>query len=649
MMAFQNLKASSFGDLLDNPSGWTAKGGQPGDARGIVPAHVKGSTPDSAPSNTQEERTQAGIQPSEPEDTPTGSTPEGTPEERTASAPVLSQTPAGAHTPPGTQAFAAEESAAGPMDSTPEATGPVNSMPDALTDPVESTPGDKPQDALSKVPPVSSPSEGVKEAEPADVPKSPEDKPDGTQGKAPETPPVTDSPEDIQRDSTEEAPGETDGTPAKAPEASRAIPDRSSAMERLVQQLEDRPELAETFLKMFSLMPEAPGAKKTVPPVPKPEAPAPPDKADTVEVKAPADPADSDPAGSPAVPDKVKTPPEGAAEEVVPSPETTPETSAPVDPDEKPEALPVEGTEIARPADAETPVKDVQRSSDDVSGSSKVITPAGDEKAATDESTKALDLSPVIDAAIRKSFRDIFASLPKNPAPDDATLSLPDSDDPLQILSAALEPVEQARAAKAEATKVDQLLTLEQLTRSELIAMESVLKELRTLARRQEVHLSLNRGAVKNGLTEVRQNLSDFREFLSTKSEPVEDDDEEAETPVEVSLADLAERIDYIRQALLAFKEDASRVKPAEPLPDAKALQASYDETLERMEHIPNALDEGIQKVLGNAQRQVDRYCTKFLSVHKKKDHPLLKALPFIAAFLGGFLGALVVGQALLH
>lgn len=628
MMAFQNLKASSFGDLLDNPSGWTAKGGQPGDARGIVPAHVKGSTPDSAPSNTQEERTQAGTQPSEPEDTPTGSTPEGTPEERTASAPVLSQTPAGAHTPPGTQAFAAEESAAGPMDSTPEATGPVNSTPDALTDSVESTPGDKPQDALSEVPPVSSPSEGVKEAEPADVPKSPEDKPDGTQGKAPETPPVTDSPEDIQRDSTEEAPGETDGTPAKAPEASRAIPDRSSAMERLVQQLEDRPELAETFLKMFSLMPEAPGAKKTVPPVPKPEAPAPPDKADTVEVK---------------------TPPEGAAEEAAPSPETTPETSAPADPDEKPEALPVEGTEIARPADAETPVKDVQRSSDDVSGSSKAITPVGDEKAVTDESTKTLDLSPVIDAAIRKSFRDIFASLPKNPAPADTTPSLPDSDDPLQILSAALEPVEKARAAKAEATKVDQLLTLEQLTRSELIAMESVLKELRTLARRQEVHLSLNRGAVKNGLTEVRQNLSDFREFLSTKSEPVEDDDEEAETPVEVSLADLAERIDYIRQALLAFKEDASRVKPAEPLPDTKALQASYDETLERMEHIPNALDEGIQKVLGNVQRQVDRYCTKFLSVHKKKDNPLLKALPFIAAFLGGFLGALVVGQALLH
>lgn len=626
MMAFQNLKASSFGDLLDNPSGWTAKGGQPGDARGIVPAHVKGSTPDSAPSSTQEERTQAGTQPSEPEDTPTGSTPEGTPEERTASAPVLSQTPAGAHTPPGTQAFAAEESAAGPMDSTPEATGPVNSTPDTLTDSVESTPGDKPPDALSEVPPVSSPSEGVKEAEPADVPKSPEDKPDGTQGKAPETPPVTDSPEDIQRDSTEEAPGETDGTPAKAPEASRAIPDRSSAMERLVQQLEDRPELAETFLKMFSLMPEAPGAKKTVPPVPKPEAPAPPDKADTVEVK---------------------TPPEGAAEEAAPSPETTPETSAPAVPDEKPEALPVEGTEIARPADAETPVKDVQRSSDDVSGSSKAITPVGDEKAVTDESTKTLDLSPVIDAAIRKSFRDIFASLPKNPAPADTTPSLPDSDDPLQILSAALEPVEKARAAKAEATKVDQLLTLEQLTRSELIAMESVLKELRTLARRQEVHLSLNRGAVKNGLTEVRQNLSDFREFLSTKSEPVEDDDEEAETPVEVSLADLAERIDYLQTVLEQLP--ARSEKPAEPLPDAKALQASYDETLERMEHIPDALDEGIQKVLGNAQRQVDRYCTKFLSVHKKKDNPLLKALPFIAAFLGGFLGTLVIGQALLH
>ena len=121
MMSFQNLKASSFGDLLDNPSGWTAKGGQPGDARGIVPAHVKGSTPDSAPSSTQEERTQAGTPPPESEDTPTGSTQDGTPEERTASAPVLSHTPAGAHTQPGTQAVVAEESAAGPMNSTPEA------------------------------------------------------------------------------------------------------------------------------------------------------------------------------------------------------------------------------------------------------------------------------------------------------------------------------------------------------------------------------------------------------------------------------------------------------------------------------------------------------------------------------------------------
>lgn len=210
-----------------------------------------------------------------------------------------------------------------------------------------------------------------------------------------------------------------------------------------------------------------------------------------------------------------------------------------------------------------------------------------------------------------------------------------------------MEPIEQARAAKEEETKVDQLLTLEQLTRNELIAMEAVLKELRTLARRQEVHLSLNRGAVKNGLTEVRQNLSDFREFLSTKSEPTEEDEEAAETPTEVSLADLAERIDYLQTVLEQLP--ARSEKPAESLPDAKALKASYDETLEQMAHIPNELDEGIQKVLGNAQRQVDRYCTKFLSVHKKEDTPLRKALPFIAAFLGGFLGALVVGQALFH
>lgn len=370
------------------------------------------------------------------------------------------------------------------------------------------------------------------------------------------------------------------------------------------------------------------------------------------------------------MPDKSGTQPEGAAEEAAPSPETTletpapsleapspeatpetadpvPETSGSEDPDEKPEALPAESTKIARPADAETPVKDIQRSSDDVSDSSKVITPTGDEKTITDESMQTLDLSPVIDAAVRKSLRDIFASLSKKPAPDDATLSLPDSDDPLQILSAAMEPIEQARTAKEEETKVEQLLASEQLTRSELIAMEAVLKELRTLVRRQEVHLSLNRGAVKNGLQDVRQHLADFREFLSTKSAPAGEEDDSAAGSSEVSLADLAERIDYLQTGLEQLP--ARSATPAESLPDAKALQASYEETMERMEHIPDALDEGIQKVLGNAQRQVDRYCTKFLSVHKKKDNPLLKALPFIAAFLGGFLGALVVGQALLH
>lgn len=591
MMAFQDLKASPFGDLLNNPSGWTAKGGQPGDARGIVPAHVKGSTPENASGGTQVEM----------------------PEERT---------------PDSTPDKASEEGAA-EVTGAAGLAGPVESTPDAPTDTAESTPPDKPQ------------AEGAKEA-----PDTPED----TQRNRTEEAEASSSP-DTQP--AEKAPDETDGTLAKAPEASR-IPDRAAVRERLLKELEDRPELADAFLKMFSLMPEAPEAKKADPSVPKMEAPAPPEEADS---------ADPEPAAPPAVPDKAgtasdaveeaapspeNTPETPAASQEAPSPETTPETadpvpepSAPEDPDPGPEALPAE--------EVKAPAEDVQRPSDGVLDSSKVITPTGDEKSVTGESTKPLDLSPAIDAAIRKSLRDIFASRHKDPAPApvDATPSLPDSDDPLQILSAAMEPVEQARAAKEEETKVDQLLTLEQLTRNELIAMEAVLKELRTLARRQEVHLSLNRGAVKNGLTEVRQNLSDFREFLSTKSEPTEEDAEAAETPAEVSLADLAERIDYLQTVLEQLP--ARSEKPAEPLPDAKALKASYDETLEQMAHIPNELDEGIQKVLGNAQRQVDRYCTKFLSVHKKEDTPLRKALPFIAAFLGGFLGALVVGQALFH
>lgn len=620
MMAFQDLKASPFGDLLNNPSGWTAKGGQPGDARGIVPAHVKGSTPEG---RTQPENTPDGTQ----AEAPDGRTPENTP----------GSTPENASG--GTPDKASEEGAAegtvsaGPMDSIPEATKPVDSTSDAPTDTAESTPPDKPQ------------AEGAKEApdtpETADVPESPGDKPDGTPDRGQETPSVTDSPAGGVLD-------ETDGTLAKAPEASR-IPDRAAVRERLLKELEDRPELADAFLKMFSLMPEAPGAKKAAPSVPKTEAPAPPEEAD------PADPETA----SPAVPDKAGTASD-APEEAAPSPENTPETPAAsqeapspetADPVPEPSAPedPDPGPETPQAEEAKAPAEDVQRPSDGVSDSSKVITPTGDEKAVTDESTKPLDLSPAIDAAIRKSLRDIFASRHKDPAPApvDATPSLPDSDDPLQILSAAMEPVEQARAAKEEETKVDQLLTLEQLTRNELIAMEAVLKELRTLARRQEVHLSLNRGAVKNGLTEVRQNLSDFREFLSTKSEPTEEDAEAAETPAEVSLADLAERIDYLQTVLEQLP--ARSEKPAEPLPDAKALKASYDETLEQMAHIPNELDEGIQKVLGNAQRQVDRYCTKFLSVHKKEDTPLRKALPFIAAFLDGFLGALVVGQALFH
>lgn len=639
MMAFQDLKASPFGDLLNNPSGWTAKGGQPGDAQGIVPAHVKGSTQ----TNTPEGRTPDSTQAEAPDGRTTGSIPDGTQEERTQPEHTPENTPVDtqAGAPDGsTQGKASEESAAEAMGSAGSAE-PADDTPDAPPDLIESTPPDKPQDAVPEVPPVSSPSEGAKEA-----PDTPED----TQSERTEEAEASSSP-DTQP--AEKAPDETDGTSAKVPEASR-IPDRAAVRERLLKELEDRPELADAFLKMFSLMPEAPGAKKAAPSVPKTETPAPPEKAD---------PADPDPAGSPAVPDKAGTASD-ASEEAAPSPENTPETSTaspkvpspeptPETADPVPETPgsedPDPGPETPQAEEAKAPAEDVQRPSDGVSDSSKVITPTGDEKAVTGESTKPLDLSPAIDAAIRKSLMDIFASRHKDPAPVDAMPSLPDSDDPLQILSAAMEPAMKARAAKEEETKVDQLLTLEQLTRNELIAMEAVLKELRTLARRQEVHLSLNRGAVKNGLTEVRQNLSDFREFLSTKSEPTEDDAEAAETPVEVSLADLADKIDYIRQALLALKEDASSVKPLEPLPDAKALKASYDETLEQMAHIPNALDEGIQKVLGNAQRQVDRYCTKFLSVHKKEDTPLRKALPFIAAFLGGFLGALVVGQALFH
>lgn len=624
MMAFQDLKASPFGDLLNNPSGWTAKGGQPGDARGIVPAHVKGSTQ----TNTPKERTQL----------------EGTPENTQAETPEE-------RTPADTQGKLSEESSseatvsagpAEPMDSTPEVTEPVD---DSLAGAAESTLAPAPAEGPKETPDIPDAS-GENPEETTDVPESPGDNPENTQEGAQETPPVTDPP-------AGGTPDETDGTSAKAPEASR-IPDRAATRERLLKELEDRPELADAFLKMFSLMPEAPGAKKAAPSVPKTEAPAPPEEAD---------PADPEPAAPPAVPDQAGTASDAAEEAApspentpetptaspkVPSPETTPETadpvpepSAPADPDPGPEALPAE--------EAKTPAEDAQRPSGGVSDSPKVITSMDDEKAVTGESTKFLDLSPAIDAAIRKSLRDIFASRHKDPAPApvDAMPALPDSDDPLQILSAAMEPVEKARAAKEEETKVDQLLTLEQLTRNELIAMEAVLKELRTLARRQEVHLSLNRGAVKNGLTEVRQNLSDFREFLSTKSEPTEEDAEAAETPAEVSLADLAERIDYLQTVLEQLP--ARSEKPAEPLPDAKALKASYDETLEQMAHIPNELDEGIQKVLGNAQRQVDRYCTKFLSVHKKEDTPLRKALPFIAAFLGGFLGALVVGQALFH
>lgn len=628
MMAFQDLKASPFGDLLNNPSGWTAKGGQPGDARGIVPAHVKGSTQTNTPEERTPDSTQGNAQAEAPDERTTGSIPDGTQggrtqPEYTPEEALDGRTPE--NTPGGTPDKASEEGAAegtvsagpaGSMDSIPEATKPVDSTPDAPTDTAESTPPDKPQ------------AEGAKEA--------------------------PDTPEDTQRDRTEEAesssspdtqpaekaPDETDSTLAKAPEASR-IPDRAAARERLLKELEDRPELADAFLKMFSLMPESPGAKKAAPSVPKPAAPpAVPDKAGTTSD------AFEEATPPPKSPSPETTPETPIASQEAPSPEPTPETAdpvpepaAPADPDPGPETLPAE--------EVKAPAEDVQRPSDGVLDSSKVITPAGDEKAVTGESTKPLDLSPAIDAAIRKSLRDIFASRHKDPAPVDAMPALPDSDDPLQILSAAMEPVEKARAAKEEETKVDQLLTLEQLTRNELIAMEAVLKELRTLARRQEVHLSLNRGAVKNGLTEVRQNLSDFREFLSTKSEPTEEDEEAAETPTEVSLADLAERIDYLQTVLEQLP--ARSEKPAESLPDAKALKASYDETLEQMAHIPNELDEGIQKVLGNAQRQVDRYCTKFLSVHKKEDTPLRKALPFIAAFLGGFLGALVVGQALFH
>ncbi len=193
--------------------------------------------------------------------------------------------------------------------------------------------------------------------------------------------------------------------------------------------------------------------------------------------------------------------------------------------------------------------------------------------------------------------------------------------------------------------KINQLLTSEWLTRNELIAMEAVLKELRTIARRQEVHLSLNRGAVKNGLNEVRQNLLDFREFLLTRSESTSN--EEAETtkvPSEVSLADLADKIDYIRQELALLNDFSDTTRNTDSQPDVNKFKGSYHDVLKQIAGIPNDLDERIQMVLGNAQRQVYRYCIKFLAIHQQKpDSVFLMAYPFIAAFCGGFLGAIVV------
>lgn len=139
-------------------------------------------------------------------------------------------------------------------------------------------------------------------------------------------------------------------------------------------------------------------------------------------------------------------------------------------------------------------------------------------------------------------------------------------------------------------------------TRNDVVLLCSSAKELEGLQRRHEIHLSLQRAALKKGLT------------------------------------DLSEQLSLIETAL-----DGSA--PTE----TGGTENAYGAVLRKVKQLPADLDKGIAAVLGNAQNQVNLYCRQYLSVHKKKEPSLLsRCQPFLGAFFGSLVAMLILGRYLL-
>lgn len=265
-------------------------------------------------------------------------------------------------------------------------------------------------------------------------------------------------------------------------------------------------------------------------------------------------------------------------------------------PDSSPEAAETESNDISQ----ETPEKAVEGESDDISKG------AGEhEEEKTPDSPETAEIPPASrEGPDAPPADDSLPDTPNHETSENASdsPSTPSSDPPGNVSPEKSENSSSGESVRILKVSDDELRRIINGTRNDVVLLCSSAKEIEGLQRRHEIHLSLQRAALKKGLT------------------------------------DLSEQLSLIETAL-----DGSA--PTE----TGGTENAYGAVLRKVKQLPTDLDKGIAAVLGNAQNQVNLYCRQYLSVHKKKEPGLLsRLLPFFGAFFGSLVAMLILGKYLL-
>ena len=304
---------------------------------------------------------------------------------------------------------------------------------------------------------------------------------------------------------------------------------------------------------------------------------------------------------TPDIPETTDIPPTTREEPETPaSEEQAPDSSKQESPQNSPDSFPAATETEPNDISQETSKKAVEGESDDISKS------AGENE---EEKTATPPENTDIPPASREEPETAAAD---DPSPDthdhETSENTPDgSSAPSSDPSGNVSPEKSENGSDGESVRIlkvsdDELRRIINGTRNDVVLLCSSAKEIESLQRRHEIHLSLQRAALKKGLT------------------------------------DLSEQLSLIETAL-----DGSA--PTE----TGGTENAYGAVLRKVKQLPTDLDNGIAAVLGNAQNQVNLYCRQYLSVHKKKEPGLLsRLLPFLGAFFGSLVAMLILGKYLL-